>query len=259
MMWTLIAGYERRETAARAVGHLIEMGVAPEDISLVTPVSGSEECGHVLHLVDAGRAGLPRTAFRRRMEEEGVEGLESAVGAGIATVDPADDVSGPEEMDDASSVAENMASPLSERWYGQDEEHDALVFAEEGTIDATAPRTASFADLHPDRDLPETPPVSAIALPGGMGVLGDGSLATGLVAERLQEPEIEPAQAVAHTLWKLGASPALAKEFGTLYGDGGAVLTVAKAPGAIPVQVLEETVLWSGARQASTFVEVSLA
>ena len=118
MTTILYAGYESFENAERVFGELLELGVPPEDMSLVCSFKrrSPQALEDALKMVDSGQVHFDEVRLGPgRFEAEGLEGLESSVGAGIATSTYDDDVSAVEEMEDAQDVAENLAEPLQEQ------------------------------------------------------------------------------------------------------------------------------------------------
>lgn len=253
----LYAAYSDPEVAERTLGELLEAGIAPEDLSLVAPAKNRPAVAksRALKMVDAGqshldelRLGLPG------VEAEGYPELESQVGGGISTDDPDDDVSFIDEMDDSQEVAEDVAEPISGRWYGLDDEEEAREFAANGALDVTVPTSAGFgAKVRRRMTLHEGAPVSAEVL-GGLLILGDGPLATELLSTELARPDMLPEDAMKTGLYRQGVAPAEAISLTNSLSGGGAVLAVTEAPGRLPLHQLEALVEKSGASALHLFV-----
>jgi hypothetical protein len=209
-------------------------------------------------MVDSGQAHVEELRTGpRRIQAEGAEGFESVVGGGIATSTFNDDVSGVEEMDESQEVSENQAEPLQNRWYGMDDIADAERFAALGTIDATRPTTPRLgsrrsrgADPHWER------PYSSKVL-GGIAILGDGALATELLASLVKDASNGALDALKASLNQGGVAASEVSDLARIFDDGGAVLAVAEAPGRVPIHEIESLVEASGGQFIRTFVQPS--
>jgi len=241
----LYAGYDERERAERTLGELLELGMAAEDLSLIAlapGVAASEKRAAAL-MVDSGR-GLPPLIPSER---------ESKVGGGIATTQPEDDVSYVEEMDDSQSVAEDLAEPFKERWYGLDDEEDASRFADTGTIDATRPPGTPFTLRKPKGP---TPSMSVQAV-NGVLILGDGPLATEMLIQEIAEAaDVETSTRLA--LENLGVVPREARHLAHLMKRGGAIIAAVEIPGKVRFEDIESTIESSGGHDLKTFVQMPL-
>lgn len=249
MTWFLYASYMHREQAEQAFGELLEIGLAAEDLSLVMAATKADhsELVAAANLVDAAQVHPEELRLGiSRVQEEGFEGVESAVGGGIATDRFDDDVSGVEEMDDSQDAAENLAEPLQGRWYGLDDIADAERFAEKGTIDATHPDSIGFnGENNGHAAHPVERPYSLNALRRVI-VIGDGALSTDVLTCLLQAPTMYGIEALQASLERAGVADAEVRELTRAYRRGGAVLSVAELAGKVPIHEIENLVERTG-------------
>ena len=256
MTWVLFSGYEDCEDAERAFGALLELGIASEDLSLVARTERSGEVGRrkAARLVDSGQAHLEELRIGPTgREAEGIEGIESAIGGGIATDSFDDDVSRIEEMDNAQDVAERVAEPLQDRWYGMEDLEDAERFSSHGTIDATRPDAPGFGDPPPRRQALERPFSNEVL--GNVLILGDGPLATEMLAAEVRGPRPDPVLALKASLHRVGVAACEAVELAQMFQKGGAVLAVTQSPGRVPLSKVEGLLEGTGAKATRSFVK----
>lgn len=252
----LYCGYFDREAAERAFGELLEEGVAAEDMSLVAKALASAkiEERRARRMVDSGQVHPEELRnCPGRLQGEGLPGLESAIGAGISTNTFNDDVSAIEEMDDAPSVAEEVAEPISGQWYGMEELQDAERFAALGTIDATRPSSPGFGTARASAAKPRAERPFSNNVVGRMLILGDGALATGVLASRLVDAKVGPTQTLKDNLFRNGVGLSTIIALADIFDAGGAVLAVTEAPGRIPIHRLEAVVESTGAEHMRAF------
>lgn len=259
MTWVLYSGYEDREDAERVFGELLEWGIASEDLSLVarSPRSGQSGRRSAARLVDSGQTHLEELRNGcGRLQAEGVEGIESSIGGGIGTDSFDDGVSSIEEMDEAQEVAESVAEPLQDRWYGLEDLADANRFSQRGTIDASRPDTPSFG-TRPVKPRVHERQYSNEVL-GKVLILGDGPLATEMLTREVREPEPNPVLALKASLHDVGVAASEAVELARLFESGGAVLSVTQTPGKVPIEKVESLLEATGARSLRAFVQRSM-
>lgn len=248
MQPTFYASFTNGEAAERTVGALLEIGVAPDDISLVVkqatrPGADVELVPEPL-MVDAGEGGT--YGDRTGRQTEGSFSRESQVGGGIGTSSPDDDVSGIEEMDDSETVSEDMIYPTSGTSYSSQEDHDVTEAANTGFFNTTIPgRHGNHAhDGHLDE-------LDSLLVPGFGLVLGGGDLATELIGGGMAtDVGGNPAAPLMEYLTDQGVSPDLAHDLGAVFDRGGAVLAVAVSPGKINSEIVLRMLEEAGARNA---------
>lgn len=253
MSVALYSTFKDRELAEQTVGALLDAGVIPEDISLVTRLAGSGSVDPAyepaLQMVDAGKANLAELRYGPvSHEEEGSDLYESQVGGGIATDEPDDDVSGPEEMDDSESVTEDLVQPIKGSSYSSEEFRDADSFAQFGSINSLRPRIAAT----PRSEVAPIDEISAIAEPGLL-ILGDGHLALELLGLTVNGYKDLPSQAVLRALSRVGVPAETARTLASQLEGGGAILSVVETVGTVPIEQIEFLVEASEAENMCTF------
>ncbi|MCB8932245.1 MAG: hypothetical protein M9921_08270 [Fimbriimonadaceae bacterium] len=253
MTWVLFCGFEDREDAERAFGALLEMGIASEDLGLASRARGSAVADQrrARRLIDSGQTHLEELRLgRNRAEREGVEGLESSIGAGIGTDSYDDDVSGVEEMDEAQDVAENLAEPIQGRWYGQDELEDAERFARAGTVDASRPPSPAFGERARKGTRAARP--FTLGVMGRALIAGDGPFATEMLSAEVSDHPDNPVVALRASLFRAGVAASEAAALTQVFEGGGAVLALTETPGRTPIAELERMLEEWGASHVQT-------
>lgn len=237
MTWLYYAGYQNPIDGERAVANLLEQGVPPEDISLVAKLADGEASEEVSVDYEPVLAGVESTS----------EPLVSMQGDPSRSLEG---VSGVEELDDSSNVAENMSEPLNDEWYGLQEEKEALEFANTGWIHDDSSSRKLVGEVTPTA----TSQISSIAIGGEAVLLGDGKLATNMLAQLVEHPG-DVLKSLKRTLWQLGLAPEPALKLSDCYESGGAVLTVTETASAIPIQDIESLVGETNPIVSGTFVD----
>lgn len=250
----LYSTFRDRDLAERIVGTLLDAGVIPEDISLVArlDVGGDQiETNYepALRMVDAGKTNLSEMRYGTvAHEEEGSDLYESQVGGGIATDEPDDDVSAPEEMDESQSVAEDLTQPVRGASYGSEEFRDADAFAEYGSLNALQ----THKTLVGEPGVVPIDEISAIAEPGLL-ILGDGHLALELLGLTVNGHSDPPQEAVFRALVRVGVPEETAGILVQKLEGKGAILSVVETVGMVPIETIEAIVENSRAENVCTF------
>jgi|GEM_PF-1662450 len=161
----VVLGYFPSTSMAElALTDLTAQGVTEQDYALVKigeVADPDDELDFAMEPMGNTRMGL-------QVEAEGNPEFESAIGAGIATSGPNDDVTNVAEMDDGDDAAEDLMFPTSGHSFGDEERRDV----------ATAANTGFFETTKPDR-LPSAPAerTEIEQFQDGPGVvIGEGSL-----------------------------------------------------------------------------------
>jgi hypothetical protein len=255
MSVALYSTFRDRDLAERIVGTLLDAGVIPEDISLVTRLDEDPASKLVpnyepaLRMVDAGKANLAEMRYGTvAHEDEGSELYESHVGGGISTTEPDDDVSGPEEMDDSESVSEDLSQPARGVSFGSEEFRDADSFAEYGSLNVLQTRKA----LDSDPAVAPIEEISAIAEPGLL-ILGDGHLALELLRLTVNGNKEPPQTAVIAALCNVGVPDETARTLVASLEGKGAILSVVETIGMVPIERIEAIVESTQAEETYRF------
>ena len=216
------------------MSNLLDRGIAPEDISLIAHITGDKVAKGVTVDYEPALAGVERVRER----------IPTPLG------DPSkllEDVSGVEELDDAAEVEENISEPLNNEWYGLQQEREALLFAETGGMGSKAHHRHVAEKIASQ--------MSSITIGGEAVLLGDGKLATNLLADQILNPSEDVTALVKKTLWKLGLAPDPSLQLSKCFLNGGSVLTVAETASAMSIQDLEAMVNASNPLMSGTFVD----
>jgi hypothetical protein len=150
-----------RNRAELALADLMAAGLSEQDVTLVEPSTARASAASLASAV------VPVSGTRNGSSRE----RESSIGGGIATLEPDDDVSTIEEMDDSESAAEDAMYPDSGHSYSEEDVHDM-----EALLGDAAAQRARLR--RPETDLSE------IAVEGLGLVVGEGSFGTQLLEAR---------------------------------------------------------------------------
>lgn len=257
---TLFATFENASDGERAFASLLDLGIQPEDLSLVVHrfsaggpaviTDGDELLGRY---EPPTSAGLDLTAGYQRKEEEGSYLYESSIGGGISTSEPNDAADKVDEMDDSQSAAEDMSYPANDRSNASQEMLDVAQGAA-GSFDTTAPDQPSIGGAARSDSSIE---VSAIEVPGLGTVLGDGSLATIATGAAVAASAAgAPPTGIEAYLADAGMPGPQAEEAAECFRRGGAVLTATIRPGDAEAASVEEVLYSSGAGAVRTYADV---
>jgi hypothetical protein len=263
---TLFASFEDADAAERAFTALLDMGVQPEDLSLVvnTYAPGGpplrDQNGDMLAQYDPPVAnGLDHmTVGYPREEDEGSDTLESRVGGGISTSTPDDAADRVNEMDDGQSVAEDQAYRENGRSYGAEQNHDVTEGALHGYFNTTEPDHATIGAISGPDDTPgPTYEISAIEVPGLGRVLGDGTLATLATGAAAATARGGGAPAkLAEYLVDAGVPQDEVDELAGSFDKGGAVLAATIRPGDAEGAQAEEVLYGNQAALVRTYTDI---
>lgn len=253
----LYSAFRSRDQAAVTFGQLLEMGVLSEDLSLLfySNDRAGESTLRTRRTVDSGQTHLEELQFGPpRVEVEGLSEVESAIGGGISTSTFDDDVSAIEEMDDAADVAENVAEPVNERYYGEDDIEEAQRLAESGRFDATRPTSPSFSQVPEQHGRQGVERPYSVQVIDGIVIAGDGPLATDVLSTELAHVEADRRGVLEDCISRMGVPRKSAADLLAAIGDEGAILSVAETPGAIRLEEIEKAVEGAGASMTVNYL-----
>lgn len=255
MTWILYAHFASTEQAETALANVLDLGVAPEDVSLVA-LAGERSVNEARLEIESRRTHAEELRYGFvRAESEGRDEFESAVGGGISTSEPEDAVSGVEEMDDGPDVAEDLTEPVRQEYFGTEDLEDVDRLAERGTIDSTRPTGEGFDSVTLPYSASSEDDGLSVEIRGGLMIVGDGALATQLLVMELNGHPEDPSDAVKQSLYKLGVAPPEAIAMGGQIEVGGAVLAVSETLSTVPLEQIEATVAAAGGASLQTFVQ----
>jgi hypothetical protein len=258
---TLFAAFCNPGSGERAFSDLLDIGVQPEDLSLV--ISSKANGGQAIEtsdravVYDAGSVnGLNNfVAGHQRIENEGSFVHESSIGGGISTSSRNDSVSGVEEMDDSQKAAEDELYPETGRPYSYQEAHDVAEAANKGFFNTTEPDEPTIGAIGGPDDGPEiTFDVSSINVNGIGRVIGDGTLATlATGAAVAANTGGESAVGLSDYLVDAGVPSEEVDDFYAPFSEGGAILAATIRPGDANALTAEELLTRLGAAVVRTY------
>lgn len=249
---TLYASFKDPDSAERAFNALMDLGVQPEDLSLIINENapGGPPPGDYDPAIVTGLDNL--VAAESGIEDEGSYTHESRIGGGISTSADDDAVASPDEMDDSQSASEDESYPASGVSFGAQESHDVMEAARTGYFNTTAPEAHA-----PNGVLEPTLEVSSMSVPGLGRVLGDGGLATLATGAMLASGVGgRSAVGIAEYLVDSGVPSNEAPDFGEPLQTGGAILAATIRPGDASAVVAEDLLVRHGAGLVRTYNDV---
>lgn len=257
MQQTFYASFPDEEHAEIAIGGLLDAGIAAEDLSAVIYRNNAadvplQDSGAGLSLVGSGETAID-FATPQAEQKEGSYRYESQIGGGISTSNPDDAVSGIEEMDDASAVAEDMIYPASGASYSSQEGHDVIEGAVTGFFDTTKPEDSALygnreEQAHANTDLVEESDLDSLMVPGLGLVLGGGALATQVIGAGVAtEAGGRPAASIAEYLKDLNVPIDETYKLAQDFEKGGAIVSVVLPIGEVQQEEIEDFLTRSGA------------
>lgn len=266
-MKTYLVSVPTGDQALELAGALLDEGVLPEHLSVVLDESFAgritgiqpqptrerietdlvaERANRDLRYATTGNPEMERSFKPPLADPQPI--YESEVGAGISTASPNDDVSGIEEMDDASEFAEESLYPFGAR---DVRTHGPRSFSE---LDAE-----SYAPTAPGRDV-QSSATGIYGQDGGYGVgvfaalvpasvqgvgevLGDGALATDLMDYEGDEADL------GKVLRARGLASAAASAAELAFNGGAGLIEVAAASGEASARQIQAVLDRYGARR----------
>lgn len=266
---TLFASFRDANAAERAFNALLDLGVQPEDLSLLVNdyANGGPPAGPSVDEIDATNDldgvydpaianGLSNFAVgEARREDEGSFRYESQVGGGISTSTRDDSADSIDQMDDSQTVAEDQLYPESGRSFSSQEGHDVVEAATSGAFNTTEPETDTIGS--PLADPAPSIEVSSLRVNGLGKVLGDGILATLATGAAVATAGGgRPAAPVSDYLVDAGVPAEEVDEIYDPFRQGGAVLAATLRPGDAEGAVVEDTLDRFGAVAVRTYTDI---
>lgn len=256
-MSTLYCSFSDAATALRLAAAILEDGVMPDDISVLT--QPTHDAIHrddifkvpVSHLTDAtdfvGAADDPHQQpdlnnGRAAQLESSFE--ESAIGGGISTATPDDSIASVDQSDDSQSLAEEQSfgHPSEEVFEESDVERSLVTGFPTNLNENRDDQAREESTENLDASL------ETLVVPGVGVVMGGGELATAALAVT-DRRNLEPIRA---HLRDQGVKSRMADDLIEAFMNGGTVLAIALTRGRREESVLEELMLKGGAEMVET-------
>lgn len=246
-MSTLYATFINTKAASAVVTELVQGGVRPEDISLVTKQSPnyprnleltetSESVGDASYLV--GRSDDPEPLLDLRPPFERFSTIEGSPIGGIDTSETSLDVDSVDQADDSQELAEDMMYPRDS--ISQSEhQRDDLGLAMETGFPTTIPTIDGLKDEQSQLSEDLESQLETIIIPGFGYVIGGGAMAT----QALDFSNKDEAGAIESLLSHLrseGVPRWAAERYVQSLMNGGSIVAVTVTPGELDELAIED-------------------